>query len=371
MKKTNLMIVCAMVAIFQFAQTTFAQTKKQTLTVLNLDTKGLPLDPAQMGNLVRLEVEKINKFQVTDRYEIISIAEAKKLNLANCYGKNCLIEVGKQIPSDYMLSGSVELYGQVIIYTLRLINVKEESVEQTVVQEFLNLPLELQSMTSVMVAKMFNRPQDDVLFTRLTKKFDFESSTNNPNVNKLDLQGPRFGYTFIFGQHATRLRQPTRVGGYEATPAFFQFGYQFEKQYLNEGKFQALFEFIPMISGVDQQLIIPSVAFLNGFRNNVSGWEIAIGPTISYGTYRNLGEYKGEYLTREELNARGLQEGVDYDIRRTMDSRGTGGLSSALVIAVGKSFKSGKMNIPINFWTTIPANESFRVGISVGYNTKK
>jgi hypothetical protein len=371
MKKTNLMIVCAMIAIFQFTPFAFAQSKKQILTVLNIDTKGVPMDPSQMGNVVRMEVEKINKFQVTDRYEIISLAESKKLNLAGCYGKNCLVEVGKQIPSDYMLTGSVELYGQVIIYTMRLINVNEDAVEQTLVQEFLNLPLELQSMTAVMVAKMFNRPQDDVLFTRLTKRFDFESSTNNPNVNKLDLQGPRFGYTFIFGEHATRLRQPTSVGGYDATPAFFQFGYQFEKQYLNEGKFQALFELIPMISGVDQQLIIPSIAFLNGFRNNVSGWEIAIGPTISYGTFRNLGKYEGEFLTREELNDKGLKEGVDYNVRRTLDSRGTGGLSSALVIAFGKSFKSGKMNIPINFWATVPAGDSFRIGMSLGYNTKK
>ena len=54
------------------------------------------------------------------------------------------------------------------------------------------------------------------------------------------------------------------VGGFDAYPAMFQFGYQFEKQYLNEGNFQALFEFIPMISGLEQNTFIPSFTLMNG-----------------------------------------------------------------------------------------------------------
>jgi hypothetical protein len=52
----------------------------------------------------------------------------------------------------------------------------------------------------------------------------------------------------------------------------FMFGYQFEKQYLNEGNLQALFEFIPSVTGVDQGLFLPNILFLHGLRHNRSGW---------------------------------------------------------------------------------------------------
>ena len=61
-------------------------------------------------------------------------------------------------------------------------------------------------------------------------------------------------------------------GGFNANPLMFQFGYQFEVQYLNQGSFQALFEFIPMITGLDQGKFLPSISVLNGMRSNISGW---------------------------------------------------------------------------------------------------
>lgn len=345
-----------------------AQTKRATLTVLNIDTKGIALDAQQMGNLVRIELEKLDTFDVTDRYDVVYLVEKNKLNIANCYGKLCLLEVGNTIQTDYMFTGSVELYGQTIITTFRLINVKTGLVERTAVDEYLNLPLEVQQMTAVSIRKLFGLNNDELQTMRLTKKFDYENSINNPNKSRVNLSGPRFGYTFIFGHQAARLTAPSAEGGFDAYPAMFQFGYQFEKQYLNEGNYQALFEFIPMMTGLDQQMAIPSLAFLNGFRNNKLGWEIAIGPSFSLARFSQLALINGSYYTEKELKARGIS---DYDLHNVLDSRGDLALHTSLIFGLGKTFKSGKMNIPVNVWGTIPNKDGFRVGISIGYNSKK
>ena len=357
----NIIIIVLMICSMQV----YAQKKRPSITVLNIDAKGIQLEPDQMGNLVRIELEKLDSFDVTDRYDVVYLVEKNKLNIANCYGKMCLLEVGNTISSDYMFTGSVELYGQTIITTFRLINVKEGSIVRTTVQEFLNLPLEAQSMVGIGIAKMFGRPIDEDLMSRLTKKFDYENSINNPDKNKVSLTGPRFGYTFIFGEQAKRFGDSKSNGGYEAYPAMFQFGYQFEKQYLNEGNYQALFEFIPMVTGVDQQMVIPSITLLNGFRDTKRGWEIAIGPAISVASYRDLAYVNGKYYTSDQ------PESAGHELKKTLDSRGDLQFTSALVLALGKTFKSGKMNIPVNLYATIPTRDGFRIGISVGYNSKK
>lgn len=371
--KKLIQISLAIVVSLLFTNQLIAQHKRPTLTVLNIDTKGVQLDAFQMGNIVRIEMEKLDTFDVSDRYEVISTVEKNNLNIANCFGKQCLVEVGKVLKSDYMFTGSAELYGQTIVVTFRLINVATESVERTTVMEFLNLPLEIQSMASITIKKMFGRKIDQELLTRLTKKFDYESAINNPNKNRLNLQGPRFGFAAVFGEMAERLGDPISEGGYDAYPVMFQFGYQFEKQYLNEGNFQALFEFIPMITGIEQEMFAPSVTILNGFRNNKSGWEIAVGPSIGIGSFGNRTKINGRWYTEDEVLGfkDSTMRNANYTYKEVMDSKGNGGFSAALVFAVGKSFKSGKMNIPVNFWFTIPTDDGFRIGISAGYNTKQ
>jgi hypothetical protein len=340
---------------------------KPTLTVLNIDAKGVQLDPSQMGNLVRIEIDKLDLYDVTDRYDVAYLIDKNKLNINNCYGKMCLVEMGNIVKTDYMYSGSVELYGQTIVVTMRLINVKNASVEKTTIMEFLNLPLELQTMLGICIRKMFDKPNNESDLSRLTKRFNYENATNNPNKNMVNLQGPRFGYTFLFGEHAKIIKQSSDIGGFDSYPSMFQFGYQFEKQYLNEGNYQALFEVIPMVSGVDQQMFIPSLALLNGFRNTKNGWEVAIGPTFSLSKYAQMTNYNGTYYTSTEMTQMGI---TNAKYKRRLNSSGTLGIGSAFVFGIGKTVKSGKMNIPLNAFFTIPTKEGFMVGVSIGYNSK-
>lgn len=344
-----------------------AQKNKPTVTILNLDSKGIPTDAQQLGNILRTEIEKLDTFDVTDRYDVNYLTEKNKLNVNNCFGKMCLLEVAKIIPTDYMITGSVELINQNILVTLRLINIQKQNIEKTTIEEFNDLPNEVQAMIKITARKMFNLSNNEDLLAKLTKRFDYENTLNNPNKNRINLEGPRFGYTYLIGKENEVLSRSKQEGGYNANPAMFQFGYQFEKQYLNEGNYQALFEFLPMITGVDQQLIIPSLTFLNGFRNNKNGWEIAFGPTIGLVSKLDGADYNGRFYSKKDLQTMNI---TNLKTEKRLDSRGDLELTGAIIVAFGKTIKSGRLNIPLNFWATIPNNDGFRIGLSFGYNSK-
>ncbi len=147
----------------------------------------------------------------------------------------------------------------------------------------------------------------------------------------------------------------------------FQFGYQFEVQYLNEGNYQALFEFLPTITGFNQNVFIPSITIMNGFRDNKHGWEIAFGPTFNVvskadGYYANNSWHlKNEWHdTTSNPNP----------IVQRMDSRGDYELQAGFIIAIGKTFKSGKLNIPVNLYI-VPNKDGIRMGASFGFNAKR
>ncbi|MCU0437158.1 MAG: hypothetical protein MUC49_04540 [Raineya sp.] len=342
--------------------------KAQTLTVLHIDTQGLGYEPAQMGDLVRLELDKIQKYQVTDRYDVAHLITQKGLNVANCYGKICLTEIGKSIGSDKMLGGSVEKLGKKIIVSFRLIDVKSESIEKSYVKEFLDLTPEIQTIVAISLREMFGLDNDQEIVKKLTEPESYESVLNNPYSERLKLNGPRMGATVFTGSLAQRLSEPKAQGGFNAMPLMFQFGYQFETQYLNEGNFQGLFEFIPTITGFDQGLLIPSFTILNGLRNNKTGWEFAFGPTFSM---VQMGE--GYYDANGQwtlLPADQDRSQIPFPIEKRLDSRGGRyEIRPGFLIAAGKSFRSGKLNIPVNFYC-IPSRDGMRFGASFGFNGK-
>lgn len=346
-----------------------SQNLKSRLTVLNIDSQGMNLTAEQLGNIVRIEIDKLDTFEVTDRYDVNYLLDKHNLNIENCYGKICLVEQGKIIGSDYMLGGSAERYGETIIITLRLIDVEKEAVVSTRIREFLNLPLEIQTMMRICIREMFDLKNDPAIIQKLTKEFNYESLINNPDVNFVNLSGPRMGYVFYTGKTARILKSPEHIGGFNMNPHMFQFGWQFEKQYLNEGNFQALVEFIPMLSGLDQNMAIPSITILNGLRNNRYGIELALGPTLNFvkmarGYYDN----NNVWHLKNEWNG-ALGENPYHEVRR-LDKRGVYYFQSGFVIAAGWTYKSGKLNIPLNAFF-IPSKGGGRIGISMGYNARK
>ena len=47
-----------------------------------------------MGNLVRMELDKLQKYEVVDRYDVAYLIEKNDLKIDNCFGKICLLEIG-------------------------------------------------------------------------------------------------------------------------------------------------------------------------------------------------------------------------------------------------------------------------------------
>lgn len=342
---------------------------KQTLVVLNIDTKITNTSPENLGNMSRMEVEALNLYSVMDRYDVAYLVEKNKLNITECYGKTCLTEIGNILHADKMLTGSADLMGETIVLTFRLIDVKSGLIEKTQVNEFLLLPKELQAMVRMSIHQMFGLTVDQQQLSYLTKKNGYESSTTNPNKTRVNLSGPRSGFTYYSGEVGRMLQKPRNQGGYNSYPIMFQFGYQFEKQYLNEGDYQALFEFLPTISGFNQNIFIPSITLLNGFRENKNGWEIAFGPTFAL-VSKAYGYYDESHTWHLESDYTDTSTKNPYTIEKRLDSRGSYELQAGFIIAVGKTFKSGKLNIPLNAYFS-PSKEGIRCGVSVGFNAKK
>lgn len=343
--------------------------EREKLAVLNVDAQGFNLSPKEMGNLVRIQVEKLDMFEVIDRYDVAYLIEKNDLMIDNCYGKICLVETGEIIEADKMFSGSVELYGKMIIISFRLIDVQTGTIEKTQICEFLDLQNELQTMITITINKMFGLEVDEFLEEKLTKRDSYESAINNPKKDKLNLSGPRMGCTIFSGKVANYMKLAENEGGYDITvPIMFQYGYQFEIQYLNEANVQMLFEFIPNLTGLGQGLYIPSLTFLQGLRHTVMGLELAFGPTFSItrsakGYYQdNVWHLRNDW-TSEEPNP--------YNITSRFDSRGDLKLNSGFLIGFGKSFKFGKLNVPVNIYTIPNFKDGFRYGFSVGFNAKK
>lgn len=346
-------------------QTINNNKKKPVIGVLNIDVKGVGMQPDQMGNLLRLELEKIDTFDVIDRYDAVYLIEKNNINIANCYGKICLVEKGKILNADKMLGGSVEAFNEIIVITLKLVDVKTGIAEKTQVKEFLYLPNEIQSMMRITLREMLGYKNDIEFVTKLTKKFDYENLTNNPTKDVLKLSGPRLGFVCYTNQNAKYIRDSKDNGGFGAFPMMFQFGYQFEKQYLNEGNFQALFEFVPMVTGLDQGFFIPSVTVMHGLRNNKNGFEFAFGPTFGINTVARGYDQGGEWTTNRNSNFDSTRNTYER-----IDSRGNAKFITGFIFAVGKTFKSGKLNIPVNVWVR-PDKQGWLFGASFGFNARK
>ena len=360
--KTNMRNLILLLCLTCVANAALGQ-KRTKIAVLHADVSGLSISPEVAGNLLRLELERLDTLEVIDRYDAFYLLRKADFAAANCYGKQCLTEAGRIINADLMLMGSVERQSGKIMLSLRLIDVGQEKLQKTVVREFLEIPERVQSMFQISLNDLFGRKNDAFLVQQLTKPQTQESVVTNPYIKRLRSDGPRMGFATFTGDLAARLSEGTTTGGFDVVPVFFQFGYQFEKQYLNEGKFQALFEFIPLVTGIDQGLFIPSFTILNGLRNNKNGWEFAFGPTVRF-----VAQAEG-YYDNGVWRLRTADSPANADFIKRMDSRGTREVSTGFVIAFGKTFRSGKLNIPLNGYV-IPHKDGLQAGLSFGFNAK-
>jgi len=354
---------------------------KPVAAVLGIDSKGLVQQFESVGYMVRLELEKANVYTVMDKYDVAEAVKKNEIDVRSCFGKSCVVAAGKILNADKMITGSVERFWEKIVISLKVINVKTEEVEKYDATEYLNLESELQKMVGISVQKLMGMPPDQNLVNLL---IDYDVPVESPRT-QLNLSGPRMGASMLFGDAAKIMRAPLDEGGFNMYPVMFQFGWQKEWQYLSAGNFQALVEFIPMISGLESGKFIPSVTFMNGFRMGKAGWEFAFGPSFRlvrkavgfYGDGLN-GTENGKWYTIDGWNEDHTDpSGIvtsdvadQYPMEHRLDNRGVASLSTSLIFGVGRTFHSGYLNIPVNLYVS-PRKEGTTVGFSFGFNIQK
>lgn len=151
--------------------------------------------------------------------------------------------------------------------------------------------------------------------------------TNSPTnsskiITPVQLSGPRVGVTHVFpGKTANDLKSE-----FGMTPTFTQFGWQFEHQYFSlENGVAGLVEFVGLIGGLEQGKFLPSASLLIGIRG-AQGAEFAFGPNLSLA-------------------------------------------GAGFVFAAGHTYKSGNLNLPVNF-AVVPSTNGVRLSLLVGFNAQ-
>ncbi len=359
----NLAIKIIMKVIFLIGIFTILQAQeKQTIALISIDTRNLDIENGTMANMLRLELEKIDRFEVLDKYDVSTTLEINEIDPSSCFGKNALIHAGTLLKADKIITGNAELYGDKIVLILRLVDVKGARVETTSVMEYLNAQSEIQTMGMISLNDLLKIENDPHLVDLLIN-YSLPITTRQTTSN---LNGPRMGAVYTMGSNGDRLKASKNEGGYNMFPVSMMFGYQYEKQYMSAGDFQALVEMVVAVNGLESGTIIPSVTFLNGFRFNKSGFEFGLGPVLRLVKTEEGYYSKGEWIRTK--NNPDVPENVKTE--NLVDNRGILRASLGMIVAVGKTFKSGYLNMPVNLYLS-PIKSGSIVGLTIGFNTSK
>ena len=142
-------------------------------------------------------------------------------------------------------------------------------------------------------------------------------------THEIDLSGPRFGMTMLGQASVDKLKEKDIL----VKPLITQFGWQFERRlFANKDGLTALTEWVPLISGLEQGVALPSLNWLVGVRTP-TGTEFGIGPNVTP-------------------------------------------LGVGLVVAAGVTVRSGALNIPLNF-AVVSSKTGARVSIMTGFNVRR
>jgi hypothetical protein len=361
MKKTSKKIILLLALLLQILS---ASATRKSIAILNLN-------PSWATDLARIELNKLDTFLVLDKYDMFA-SLLQKSKVDSCFDFNCLLNAGKLLKVDFILTGTVQDFDTKRIISFKLIDIQNSTVLRTNTIEYILEPKQLQLMFMMSLKQLFNMEYETAIFRKITVQNDFENEINNPEYPTIHNSGIRMGAVYISGKNGQRLQDPVSQGGYNALPLMSLIAYQYEVKYLTKGRIQGICEFILGFSGLDQGRVSPSFTFLNGFRDNKHGWEFAIGPSIGiirkaefYYLNNNWNMVNGS--TNQELinNLRQSNQTISR-----LDRRGNVSLNAGFVFGIGKTFRSGKVNMPVNLHI-IPTKEGTSIGLSFGFNSKK
>lgn len=362
--------------------TSRAQTNP-TIAVASPAIQGLTTSPKMAVKLINMELVKIAKYNVYDEYDVSEILKNNPQYQTECYGLTCLSALGKTLKVDFILSGSLDKIGNKIVISLKTIDISTSTIQKTIFKEFDNQEIELQRMIEITLKEMngISVPKE----TSDQLSFKNEVITSN-NLGRINNSGPRIGYAYLSGSLYEFARRDEDQGGLGIAPSLSMIGYQFEKQYVGTENFSALFETVVNISGLEQSSFIPTISLMNGFRFGKGGWEFAFGPSFGiqktskgfFDMENKYGKGVNHYWTQQEYTYNYMNLNPDftsipdpqYNYTTNLDKRGNASLSTRWVMAFGRTFRAGALNIPVNvFYSSVKKGNM--VGVSVGFNVIK
>ncbi len=146
----------------------------------------------------------------------------------------------------------------------------------------------------------------------------------NQGQANLKLAGPRVGFTILSQKYSDNIREEYST---DVNSFMTQFGWQFETRVftLDNGT-SGLFEFVPLVGGLEQGKFLPSLSALIGIRG-AKGLEFGVGPNVSLA-------------------------------------------GAGLVMAVGTNFQSQGVNFPVNL-AFAPSKDGGRFSLLFGFNSRK
>lgn len=357
-----------------------------SVAVSNPHVEGLYATPTICAKILQLELSKLNQYSVFDAFDMEEVYQRDSSYRNNCLSKSCLVAFGKELDADYMLTGSYDLLANKIVITLKMIDVKNNSMFKSGLREFTNQEKELQRMTEVVLKEMLGIPVNSELVDQL--KFDNDIITKS-SVGKVSNSGPRVGVGFMTGDFYEFATRSKAQGGMDIVPAISMIGYQLEAQYVGTDNFSALAEFILNVNGLEQGKFLPTLSILNGFRFGKAGWEFAFGPGFtltrtSNGFFDTQGAYgaKDQYYSvsgwdsdwNNYISSNNLASddymNLGYTVEETLDERADVKGAFMFVMAFGRTFKAGALNIPVNIFYSSRGKGGI-AGVNVGFNVTK
>ena len=143
-------------------------------------------------------------------------------------------------------------------------------------------------------------------------------------TDTVDMTGPRIGFTVLNQESVDTLLEKRAI---TVRPVITQFGWQFERRlYTNGDGVTMLMEWVPLVSGLDQGVALPSLNWLVGLRT-ASGTEFGIGPNLTP-------------------------------------------LGVGLVAAAGVTVKAGALHVPFNF-AIATSKSGARISVLTGFNVRR
>ena len=381
MKTKKLQSFFILVAIFFSGMASYFAQPSNTIAVANPNVNALTVKPESVAKMMRLELIKINKYKVYDEFDMNEVIKAKEEYKVGCYGQTCLAKLGEELKVDYVMSGSIDGLGNKIVVTIKIIDVKGQALYKSSVREFDNQELEIQRMVEIVIADMHGLTVDKVLTDRLS--FKNELITSN-NIGKVNNSGPRIGFAYLTGTVNEFATRDTKYGGLGIQPFTSMIGYQIEGQYVGTENFSALVEGIINVSGLEQGQFVPSISLLNGFRFGKANWEFAFGPrfgisSTSQGFFddQNIFSSNSRYFSESDWSQYAIQNNLNpvdpgngYVFEKNFDRRGDKALATTFLIAFGRTFQAGALNIPVNLFYSSQKGGGY-VGVNMGFNVQK